>query len=34
MERSPYAFKAMNEENLRQHFLVQLNGQFEGNATC
>jgi hypothetical protein len=33
MERSPDAFKAMNEENLRQHFLVQLNGQFEGKAT-
>lgn len=34
MERSPHAFKAMNEEALRQHFLVQLNGQFEGNATA
>lgn len=33
MERSPSAFKAMGEEGLRQHFLVQLNGQFEGNAT-
>lgn len=33
MERSPDAFKAMNEETLRQHFLVQLNGQFEGKAT-
>lgn len=33
MERSPEAFKAMNEEDLRQHFLVQLNGQFEGKAT-
>jgi len=33
MERSPDAFKAMNEEALRQHFLVQLNGQFEGRAT-
>jgi hypothetical protein len=33
MERSPDAFKAMNEEALRQHFLVQLNGQFEGKAT-
>ncbi len=32
MERSPDAFKAMNEEALRQHFLVQLNGQFEGKA--
>lgn len=33
MERSPDAFKAMNEEALRQHFLVQLNGQFEEKAT-
>jgi len=33
MERSPGAFKAMDEEALRQHFLVQLNGQFEGKAT-
>lgn len=33
MERSPSAFKTMGEEDLRQHFLVQLNGQFEGGAT-
>jgi len=33
MERSPAAFKLMDEEALRQHFLVQLNGQFEGKAT-
>lgn len=33
MERSPSAFTTMNEESLRQHFLLQLNGQFEGNAT-
>ncbi|HCC60511.1 MAG TPA: hypothetical protein DEQ55_00775 [Pseudomonas sp.] len=33
MERSPEAFKSMNEEALRQDFLVQLNGQFEGKAT-
>lgn len=33
MERSPSAFKGMGEEDLRQHFLVQLNGQFEGVAT-
>lgn len=32
MERSPDAFKTMDEEALRQHFLVQLNGQFEGKA--
>lgn len=33
MERSPSAFVAMDEEALRTHFLVQLNGQYEGNAT-
>jgi hypothetical protein len=33
MERSPHAFKDMREEDLRQHFLVQLNGQYEGQAT-
>jgi hypothetical protein len=33
MERSPHAFKDMNEQDLRQHFLVQLNGQYEGQAT-
>ncbi len=33
MERSPTSFKAMDEESLRQHFLVQLNAQFEGKAT-
>lgn len=33
MERSPEAFKTMDEEALRQHFLVQLNGQFEGKVT-
>ena len=33
MERSPNAFKTMGEEDLRQHFLVQLNGQYEGQAT-
>lgn len=32
-ERSPDAFRSMDEEALRTHFLVQLNGQFEGNAT-
>lgn len=32
MERSPAAFSAMKEEDLRQHFLVQLNGQYEGAA--
>lgn len=33
MERSPHAFQDMKEEDLRQHFLVQLNGQYEGQAT-
>jgi len=33
MERSPKAFLGMVEEDLRQHFLVQLNGHYEGQAT-
>jgi hypothetical protein len=33
MERSPTAFATIDEEDLRQHFLVQLNGQYEGQAT-
>ncbi len=33
MERSPSAFKEIKEEDLRVHFLVQLNGQYEGQAT-
>jgi hypothetical protein len=33
MEQSPRAFRDMREEDLRQHFLVQLNGHFEGSAT-
>lgn len=33
MERSPKAFIGMQEEDLRTHFLVQLNGQYEGQAT-
>jgi len=33
MERSPKAFVTMGEEDLRTHFLVQLNGQYEGRAT-
>jgi hypothetical protein len=33
IERSPKAFKRMREEDLRNHFLVQLNGQYEGQAT-
>ena len=34
MEQSPQAFQEMREEDLRQHFLVQLNGQYEGSATA
>lgn len=33
MERSPSAFAEMDEEDIRQHYLVQLNGHFEGAAT-
>jgi hypothetical protein len=33
MERSPAAFKGMSEEDLRTQFLVQLNGQYDGQAT-
>jgi hypothetical protein len=33
MELSPSAFHAMDEEALRSHFLVQLNGHYEGQAT-
>jgi hypothetical protein len=33
MERSPKAFAQMDEEDLRSHFLVQLNGQYQGRAT-
>ena len=34
LERSPSAFETMGEEGLRQHFLVQLNGHYEGTATA
>jgi hypothetical protein len=33
MERSPKAFQNSDEETLRTHFLVQLNGHYEGHAT-
>lgn len=33
MERSPRAFRGMDEPALRDHFLVQLNGQYEGQAS-
>ena len=33
MERSPRAFCTMHEEDIRFHYLVQLNGHYEGMAT-
>jgi hypothetical protein len=33
MELSPHAFLNTDEEALRTHFLVQLNGAYEGDAT-
>ena len=33
MESDPSAFSKMQEESLRSHFLVQLNGQYRGQAT-
>jgi hypothetical protein len=33
MERSPAAFSHMEEEDIRQHVVVQLNGHYEGKAT-
>ena len=33
IEKSPASFKEMKEEDLRQHFLVQLNGHYLGQAT-
>jgi hypothetical protein len=33
MELSPSAFQAVDEEALRSHFLVQLNGHYQGQAT-
>lgn len=33
MERSPSAFKDLDEEAIRMHFLMQLNGAFEAEAT-
>ena len=33
IERSPKTFVNMDEEAIRDHFLVQLNGQYEGQAT-
>jgi hypothetical protein len=33
MERSPRAFATLDEEAIRTHFLLQLNGHYEGGAT-
>jgi hypothetical protein len=33
LERSPGAFSTLGEEELRHHFLIQLNGHYEGQAT-
>lgn len=33
IEQNPSAFKEMKEETIRSHFLVQLNGHYEGMAT-
>jgi hypothetical protein len=33
MELSPYTFLDIEEEALRSHFLVQLNGAYDGQAT-
>lgn len=33
MEQSPAAFATMDEESMRTHFLVHLNGHYEGDAT-
>ena len=33
MELSPHAFNLMGEEDMRTHFLVQLNAQYTGQAT-
>lgn len=34
MELSPSAFRDLDEEDLRTHFLVQLNGHYEGKASA
>lgn len=33
IERSPAAFSSLNEQAIRTHFLLQLNGHYEGGAT-
>ncbi|MCP1838750.1 hypothetical protein ACVIHI_008324 [Bradyrhizobium sp. USDA 4524] len=34
MERSPESFVHLDEENMRQHFLIPLNGHYEGIGTA
>jgi hypothetical protein len=33
IERSPTSFASLDEEAIRDHFLIQLNGHYEGGAT-
>lgn len=33
MERAPSSFETLGEEGIRQHFLMQLNGSFQGAAS-
>ncbi|OHB61858.1 MAG: hypothetical protein A2Y76_14930 [Planctomycetes bacterium RBG_13_60_9] len=33
IERSPHVFTSLDEEDIRTHFLLQLNGHYEGGAT-
>jgi hypothetical protein len=33
IERNPTTFAALDEEGIRDHFLLQLNGHFKGGAT-
>lgn len=33
IERNPDSFRTMDEEGIRDHFLLQLNGHYEGGAT-
>lgn len=33
IERNPSSFASLDEESIRDHFLLQLNGHYEGGAT-
>ena len=33
IERNPHSFASLGEEAIRDHFLIQLNGHYEGSAT-